>query len=76
MKSFLFGLFTGAVASATFVIGIAESRFEAISPLAVVYKLAQNSVEPQSDFAKGLDRVLDIPESAKNLRMKCVIPAD
>jgi len=74
MRLFLLGFVLGGILAGATTIWIAEERFAALSPVAVVHKLADNSVGPYSDFTNGLRRVLGDEEAARPLRLECQIP--
>jgi hypothetical protein len=72
--TFVAGFVFGSVVAGISVVAIAESRFAALSPLAFIEAVANNSAFPSSNLAKGLRTTLESSAVADRFRLNCGEP--
>jgi|GEM_PF-2455544 len=73
--AFVAGFVFGGAITGMSVVAIAESRFAALSPLAFIEAVADNSAYPSSNLAKGLRLTLESPDVAARFRLDCGRPS-
>lgn len=74
--TFVAGFVLGSVVAGISVVAIAESRFAALSPLAFIEAVANNSAFPSSNLAKGLRTTLESSKVAARFKLDCGKPSD